>query len=1272
MANGSLRHLMNQVLPLFHWGLQGRRRGKPGRTKGSPCQLAVEQFEERCLLSTLQAISLPPANQPPSDSASGTSLHPAVSDDGRYVAFESSASNLVPGQTGEREINVFLLDRSTGEVKLVSHVPNMFSVTPSSGGDSYRPLISGDGRYVAYTTVAPEIEGETPGGFVYTYTNVILYDRVTGQNTIVSHSTASSTTGANLPSALDAMSSDGHYIVFHSIASDLVPNQVTTPPPEGGNYSQLFLFDRLTGTNSLITHAFGQAAVTASPGPLVVNDLPFYGGISVADNGTVAYISQAGNLVDPPTAAGDFNAYLCSPAMPLPINQLISTVSGSPTVGAGGSGTRAVISRGGSTVVYTSTGSNLVEGENNPDHVMNVYRYQLGGGTTLLSGANGSATDSGDEDSGAFGFSLAVSHDGKVIAFASRATDLVSGQSGAGGNVFYYDATGPGLPTLQLLSRVDNSPQAGASGVPELFDTGDSFDDLNLLVDAGSNVLSMSGDGGLVAYLSNAGNIVPNQTGPGGSFNVYLYNRAGGANTLVSGSGGSATAPGNLGSGQPVLSDTGNLLALPSQAFDLLPAGAVDANGSADVFVFTPGGAGLSLVSRAAFQDQITGDSFSTSVSGDGRYTVFTSSAANLLPNQVTANAGQNVFVYDKEANRVTLVNHIPGFPNTTGDAGIGADLGTRPPRNLQPVISADGSFIAFTSLDVNLVPGESFESGGQVIGYNFIYLFDNRPGPTFGKVTLVNHEPGEPSILFPDNFDSPTISADGQFVAFTSAGYGQPRADIQLYDRLHDTVTDIVPPGPVDSGQSTNPSVSDNGRYVAYESNDNVSVFDSHFGTSTLVSHKRDSLTTPANGKSSSVALSHDGSTVAFVSAATDLVNSQTASSFTNVFLYKNDVNGTVSLVSGAGGSATVTGNGNSDSPALSLDGSYVAYRSDATNLSSGQVSGSNVYEFDRQAHTQTLVSHKAGSATTSAAGDSSAPLRDGDGKVVSYVYPVIDDDGHLVSYVSTAGDLIPGQSGASGFKNVFVWTRKVNANVLASGQDGSPTVTGDADSDGPLLTRHSFPGFSSKAHLLPGAGSSSVAFINTLVAVSLSSTTILLGSAAGSLVGNLSVFSLLVGQFVPPSYSLPAGEASNALFALGATAAGLAPLLTQFVASAIGSYAVRVHVDVGLGDDAIVLQVFVAATPPPPPPPSGGGGVAARLVTVKTGRKKKRTRLLVEVTDARTGEKKDAFLSPFQKPAYTHIEVRVADRNGDGFPDAVIVTARKGKRKVTATFPG
>src|SRR5204863_64158 len=160
-----------------------------------------------------------------------------------------------------------------------------------------------------------------------------------------------------------------------------------------------------------------------------------------------------------------------------------------------------------------------------PTTVANLYRYRAGT-TQLVSGAAGSATAAANASSGAFGNSVVVDPTGRFIAFASQATNLVAGQSGASDNVFLYDAQGPSLT--------------------------------------------------------------------------------------------------------------------------LLSSAVLDANGVADVFTYRPGSSGTTLFSRSAFvvpkQD---GYSCTTSTSADGRYTVFTSTATNLIPNRVGVNDRFNVFVYD-------------------------------------------------------------------------------------------------------------------------------------------------------------------------------------------------------------------------------------------------------------------------------------------------------------------------------------------------------------------------------------------------------------------------------------------------------------------------------------------------------------------------------------------------------------------------------------------------------------------------------------------------
>src|SRR5262249_29994706 len=133
------------------------------------------------------------------------------------------------------------------------------------------------------------------------------------------------------------------------------------------------------------------------------------------------------------------------------------------------------------------------------------------------------------------------------------------------------------------------------------------------------------------------------------------------------------------------------------------------------------------------------------------------------------------------------------------------------------------------------------------------------------------------------------------------------------------------------------------------------VYLYDRLSNTNALVSHVPGAPAVGGDDSSTAPVLSFDGSTVAFVSLASNLAAGQTANGASNVFLYAV-AGGAVGLVSGRGGAS---GNGDSDSPAINQDGSFVAFRSDATNLVPGQVGGgSNVFEYSRQGGAITLVS--------------------------------------------------------------------------------------------------------------------------------------------------------------------------------------------------------------------------------------------------------------------------------------------------------------------------
>jgi Tol biopolymer transport system component len=160
--------------------------------------------------------------------ANGASYDPAISADGRYVAFQSSASNLVDGdtntcpnyQTAGACPDIFVHDRQTGETTRVSVGPG----GAQANRDSYSPAISADGRYVAFQSSASNlVSGDTntcQGSPVGACPDIFIHDRQTGLTTRASVSSAGAE--ANNSSGTLAMAANGAYIAFESTATNLV------------------------------------------------------------------------------------------------------------------------------------------------------------------------------------------------------------------------------------------------------------------------------------------------------------------------------------------------------------------------------------------------------------------------------------------------------------------------------------------------------------------------------------------------------------------------------------------------------------------------------------------------------------------------------------------------------------------------------------------------------------------------------------------------------------------------------------------------------------------------------------------------------------------------------------------------------------------------------------------------------------------------------------------------------------------------------------------
>ena len=198
----------------------------------------------------------------------------SISADGRFVAFDSAASNLVPGDTNGHE-DVFVHDRQTGQTTRVSVASD-----GTQGNDlSDYPSISGDRRFVAFESFASNlVPGDTNG-----YEDVFVHDRQTGQTSRVS--VASDGTQGNSTSEDPSIGGDGRFVAFESHASNLVPG-------DSNGSLDIFVHDRQTGLTTRVSVASdGTQSDSYSRDPSIS-----------ADGRFVAFQSQATNLV-----AGDTN-----------------------------------------------------------------------------------------------------------------------------------------------------------------------------------------------------------------------------------------------------------------------------------------------------------------------------------------------------------------------------------------------------------------------------------------------------------------------------------------------------------------------------------------------------------------------------------------------------------------------------------------------------------------------------------------------------------------------------------------------------------------------------------------------------------------------------------------------------------------------------------------------------------------------------------------------------------------------------------------------------
>jgi Tol biopolymer transport system component len=340
--------------------------------------------------------------------SNGTSLYPSISGDGRFVAFMSGASNLVAMDMGQ-SAQIFVHDRTTGETTLVS--------MSASGvlGDGYcsAPSISADGRYVAYgSTSSTLIDGEEGGGW-----QVFIHDRTTKTVKCVSQSLSGQPgDGASLRGAV---SSDGRFVTFSSLASDLVTGDTN-------GVEDVFIRDMVAGVTTRVS--VDSAGAQGNGGSM-------YPSVS-ASGRYVAFESTATNLI-----SGDTNGKLDVFMHDRDTGATTRVGEDSPDLGEDPDFAGPSISGDGRYVAFTSFRS-PVAGEVYRD--MDAFVYDRDTGKRVCVSAYSMECPSGSDNP-------RISSDGRFVAFNSI-DDLVEGSSNSWDDVFVNEVSFDRTPSFVDLS----------------------------------------------------------------------------------------------------------------------------------------------------------------------------------------------------------------------------------------------------------------------------------------------------------------------------------------------------------------------------------------------------------------------------------------------------------------------------------------------------------------------------------------------------------------------------------------------------------------------------------------------------------------------------------------------------------------------------------------------------------------------------------------------------------------------------------------------------
>ncbi len=692
-----------------------------------------------------------------------------------------------------------------------------------------------------------------------------------------------------------------------------------------------------------------------------------------------------------------------------------------------------------------------------------------------------------------------ISNDGRYVVFSSYASNLVPGDTNGVQDIFvrdrvagttirvsvgiygqsYRDSYFPEISgngkTVVFLSRDDYLTSNDFSGYPDVFayDMGTGYTELISVGYYGyadyyggcNNRPAVSEDGSRVAFASQGMEMTspPKYFFPYtySSVHVFLRDRNAGTTTLINSPDGISYI--YASAMEPAISDDGTKITFYSEdSSNSLVVGAASGN----IFLKDLTANTLSVASADSMGNFLNGSVVNLSqVTNNGQVLFGAYDTTVDLPLTVTdLNFNYDILVKDMSSGVLGDLS-IVSLSSSLALSSYGAYVSFWPEFYYTyygfdiisnfAALSPSGRHVVFVAPGLDLVPGD--------VGYPLDIILRDRDADensVYDAVTDVTtgitYLPG---LTNGHNF-KPSVSDDGTLVAFESlastlvAGDGNGAKDVFVRDTGSDATTriSVSSGGTQGDGDSASPSISASGRYVAFSSKatnlvggDLNTLQDIFVRDRTLLTTVRVSVDTGGgdpNAPSSAPAISGDGTQVAFESLATDLVIPATTALRRHIYV-RNITAGTTTLISMDAG--LTEGDGDSFSPAISSNGRYVVFASFSTNLDPLDPSGiANIFLVDRDPSLDGLDGVDRSITRISVA--SGGGVADGG----SYS-PAISGDGSRIVFASDASNLVSGDG--NGTQDIFL--RDVTSGSTSRVSLGASGNEADSACAAPAISR-------------------------------------------------------------------------------------------------------------------------------------------------------------------------------------------------------------------------